>query len=63
MQITFNPRDPREVADMFNTLRLLGMIDAAVNVTIEGGPQLMTHREAKELKAMARPELEALISL
>lgn len=40
MQIAFDPRDPREVADVVNTLRLLGMIDAAVTVTINGAETL-----------------------
>jgi sulfur carrier protein ThiS len=46
MQITFNPLDPREVADVFNLLRILGAIDAGVSVEVNGEPT-MTEAEAR----------------
>jgi hypothetical protein len=50
MQITFDPEDPRDTARMFNTLRLLGAIDAAVTVTVGDDPTL----SAKEALAIQR---------
>lgn len=50
MQLSFDPRDPRDVADAINTLRILGMIDAAVQVTINDDPTL----SASQAEALQR---------
>jgi len=50
MNLTFNPLDPREVADVFNLLRILGAIDAGVTVEVNGSPT-MTEAEARRAQA------------
>ena len=53
MLISFDPLDPREVADTVNLLRLLGMIDAAVSVEVNGEPTL-TEAEARKQQDLCR---------
>lgn len=49
MQITFDPTNPREVADVMSLLRLLGQIDAAVCIRVDDEPT-MSEAEAKRLQ-------------
>lgn len=54
MQISFDPKDPRDVADMMNVLRILGMIDAAVSITVGDEPSLSATQAREFQKTLDR---------